>query len=47
VNQLRTPNIAVINAAYGFDAAHMDLEHNPTSQYPLTGLVGRLGVGKA
>ncbi len=31
VNQLRTPNVATIAAACGFDAIHIDLEHNPTS----------------
>src|SRR5215471_2295854 len=31
VNQLRTPNIAMIAAACGFDAVYVDLEHNPTS----------------
>jgi 2-keto-3-deoxy-L-rhamnonate aldolase RhmA len=31
VNQMRTPNIAMSAAACGFDAIHIDLEHNPTS----------------
>ena len=31
VNQLRSPNIALIAAACGFDAIYLDLEHNPTS----------------
>jgi 4-hydroxy-2-oxoheptanedioate aldolase len=31
VNQMRTPNIALIAAACGFDAIYIDLEHNPTS----------------
>src|SRR5579864_1651366 len=31
VNQLRTPNIAMIAAACGFDAVYIDLEHKPTS----------------
>jgi 2-keto-3-deoxy-L-rhamnonate aldolase RhmA len=31
VNQARTPNIAMIAAAAGFDAIYIDLEHNPTS----------------
>src|SRR3954451_22323313 len=31
VNQLRSPNIAMIAAACGFDAVYIDLEHNPTS----------------
>ena len=31
VNQARTPNIAMIAEAAGFDAIYVDLEHNPTS----------------
>jgi 2-keto-3-deoxy-L-rhamnonate aldolase RhmA len=31
VNQLRTPNIAMIATACGFDAVYIDLEHNPTT----------------
>ena len=31
VNQLRTPNVALIASACGFDAIYIDLEHNPTS----------------
>jgi 2-keto-3-deoxy-L-rhamnonate aldolase RhmA len=31
VNQMRTPNIAMIAGACGFDAIYIDLEHNPTS----------------
>lgn len=31
VNQMRTPNIALIAASCGFDAVYIDLEHNPTS----------------
>lgn len=31
VNQMRTPNVAVIASACGFDAIYIDLEHNPTS----------------
>jgi 2-keto-3-deoxy-L-rhamnonate aldolase RhmA len=31
INQMRTPNIAMIAAACGFDAIYIDLEHNPTS----------------
>jgi 2-keto-3-deoxy-L-rhamnonate aldolase RhmA len=31
VNQMRTPNVAMIAAACGFDAIYIDLEHNPTS----------------
>jgi 2-keto-3-deoxy-L-rhamnonate aldolase RhmA len=30
VNQLRTPNIAMIAAACEFDGVYIDLEHNPT-----------------
>ena len=30
VNQLRTPNIAMLAACCGFDAIYIDLEHNPT-----------------
>ena len=29
VNQMRTPNIAMIAAACGFDGVYIDLEHNP------------------
>jgi 2-keto-3-deoxy-L-rhamnonate aldolase RhmA len=29
INQMRTPNIAMIAAACGFDAIYIDLEHNP------------------
>lgn len=31
INQMRTPNVAMIAAACGFDALYVDLEHNPTS----------------
>ena len=31
VNQMRTPNVAMLAAACGFDAIYIDLEHNPTS----------------
>jgi 2-keto-3-deoxy-L-rhamnonate aldolase RhmA len=31
VNQMRTPDIAMIAAACGFDGVYIDLEHNPTS----------------
>jgi 2-keto-3-deoxy-L-rhamnonate aldolase RhmA len=31
INQMRTPNIAMIAAACGFGAIYIDLEHNPTS----------------
>jgi hypothetical protein len=30
-NQMRTPNIAMIAAACGFDGVYIDPEHNPTS----------------
>lgn len=46
VNQLRTPNIAMIAAACGFDAIYIDLEHNPTSLEAASGIcVAALGVG--
>jgi 2-keto-3-deoxy-L-rhamnonate aldolase RhmA len=46
VNQLRTPNIAMIAAACGFDALYIDLEHNPTSLETAAGIcVAALGVG--
>src|SRR5260370_34972078 len=38
VNQLRTPNIAMIAAACGFDAVYIDLEHNPNSLETAAGL---------
>jgi 2-keto-3-deoxy-L-rhamnonate aldolase RhmA len=44
VNQLRTPNIAMIAAACGFDAVYIDLEHNPTSPETAAGVVRR-GIG--
>ena len=31
VNQMRTPDVAMIAAACGFDALFVDLEHGPTS----------------
>jgi 2-keto-3-deoxy-L-rhamnonate aldolase RhmA len=31
VNQMRTPNIALMAQACGFDAIYVDLEHNPSS----------------
>jgi 2-keto-3-deoxy-L-rhamnonate aldolase RhmA len=35
VNQMRTPNIAMIAAACGFDAIYIDLEHTrPRSRRP-------------
>jgi 2-keto-3-deoxy-L-rhamnonate aldolase RhmA len=46
VNQLRTPNIAMIAAACGFDAVYIDLEHNPTSLETAAGVcVATLGMG--
>jgi 2-keto-3-deoxy-L-rhamnonate aldolase RhmA len=46
VNQLRTPNIAMIAAACGFDAIYIDLEHNPTSLESAAGIcVAALGLG--
>ena len=46
VNQLRTPNIAMIAAACGFDALYIDLEHNPTSLETAAGIcVAALGLG--
>ena len=46
VNQLRTPNIAMIAAACGFDAVYIDLEHNPTSLETAAAVcVASLGMG--
>ena len=46
VNQLRTPNIAMIAAACGFDAIYIDLEHNPTSLETAAGVcVAALAMG--
>jgi 2-keto-3-deoxy-L-rhamnonate aldolase RhmA len=46
VNQLRTPNIAMIAAACGFDAVYIDLEHNPTSLETAAGVcVAALAMG--
>src|ERR1700676_5358036 len=46
VNQMRTPNVAMIAAACGFDAMYIDLEHNPTSLETAAGIcVAALGVG--
>ena len=46
VNQLRTPNVAMIAAACGFDAVYIDLEHNPTSLETAAGVcVAALGMG--
>jgi 4-hydroxy-2-oxoheptanedioate aldolase len=46
VNQMRTPNIAMIAAACGFDAVYIDLEHNPTSLETAAAVcVAALGIG--
>ena len=46
VNQLRSPNIAMIAHACGFDAIYIDLEHNPTSLETAAGVcVAALGLG--
>ena len=46
VNQLRTPNVAMIAAACGFDAIYIDLEHNPTSLETAAGIcVAAIGLG--
>src|SRR5208283_381430 len=46
VNQMRTPNIAMIAAACGFDAIYIDLEHNPTSLETAAAIcVASLGLG--
>lgn len=46
VNQMRTPNIAMLAAACGFDAIYIDLEHNPTSLETTAGIcVAALGLG--
>lgn len=46
VNQMRTPNIAMIAAACGFDALYIDLEHNPTSLETAAAIcVTALGMG--
>jgi 4-hydroxy-2-oxoheptanedioate aldolase len=46
VNQARTPNIAMIAAAAGFDAIYVDLEHNPTSLETCSMLcVAAMGAG--
>src|SRR5271155_5439799 len=46
VNQLRTPNIAMIAAACGFAAVYIDLEHNPPSLETAAGVcVAALGMG--
>jgi len=46
VNRLRTPNIAMIAAACGFDAIYIHLEHNPTSLETAAAIcVAALGLG--
>jgi 2-keto-3-deoxy-L-rhamnonate aldolase RhmA len=46
VNQMRTPNIAMIAASCGFDGVYIDLEHNPTSLETAAGIcVAALGMG--
>jgi len=46
VNQMRTPNIAMIATACGFDAICIDLEHNPTSLETAAAIcVAALGIG--
>jgi 2-keto-3-deoxy-L-rhamnonate aldolase RhmA len=46
VNQMRTPNIAMIAAACGFDAIYIDLEHNPTSLETAAAIsLAALGIG--
>ncbi|MGA9867727.1 MAG: aldolase/citrate lyase family protein [Acetobacteraceae bacterium] len=46
VNQMRTPNIAMLAAACGFDAIYIDLEHNPTSLETTASVcVAALGLG--
>jgi 2-keto-3-deoxy-L-rhamnonate aldolase RhmA len=46
VNQMRTPNIAMIAHACGFDGIYIDLEHNPTSLETASAIcVAALGLG--
>jgi 2-keto-3-deoxy-L-rhamnonate aldolase RhmA len=46
VNQMRTPNIAMIAAACGSDGVYIDLEHNPTSLETAAAIcVAALGLG--
>ncbi len=46
LNQMRTPNIAMLAAACGFDALYIDLEHNPTSLETAAAVcVTALGMG--
>jgi 2-keto-3-deoxy-L-rhamnonate aldolase RhmA len=46
VNQTRTPNIAMMAVACGFDALYIDLEHNPTSLETAASIcVAAVGLG--
>ncbi len=46
VNQMRTPNVAMIAASCGFDAIYIDAEHNPTSLETASAVcVAALGLG--
>jgi hypothetical protein len=45
VNQMRTPNIAMIAASCGFDGVYIDLEHNPTSLETAAGIGMRYLTG--
>ena len=46
VNQMRTPNVAMIAAACGFDTIYIDLERNSTSLETAAGIcVAALGAG--
>ncbi len=46
VNQLRSPNVAMIAQACGFDAIYIDLEHNPTTLETAAGIcVAAIGLG--
>ena len=45
INQMCTPNIAMIAAACGFGAIYIDLEHNPTSLETVAAIcVAALGI---
>ena len=46
INQMRTPNITMIAAAYGFDAIYIDLGCNPSSlEKAAASGVAALGIG--
>ena len=46
VNQMRTPDIAMIAAACDFDALYIDLEHSPTSMESASGIcIAAAGCG--